>query len=158
MLVGVWQPVLLAPPGSVTRSLCLGTGCCQKACGGHSGRVSLGSLSERLGMGRAGSRMASPLRNTHTHTQSWKVRWRPQVMSYIGFGEERNFEYSGDLTRQQQQREPRMRLAAVETKKKGEKQANVQTNINRDTWWHWTRSRKTLRRSRVAFTFCFFYT
>lgn len=63
--VGVWQPVLLAPPGSATSFLCLGTGCCQKAYGGHSGRVSLGSLSERLGMGRAGSRMASPLRNTH---------------------------------------------------------------------------------------------
>lgn len=61
MLVGICQPVLLAPPGSVTRSLCLGTGCCQKAYGGHSGRASLGSLSERLGMGRAGSRMASPL-------------------------------------------------------------------------------------------------
>lgn len=65
-LVGVWQPVLLAPPGSVTSSSCLGTGCCQKAYGGHSGHVSLSSLSERLGMGRVGNRMAFPLRNTHT--------------------------------------------------------------------------------------------
>lgn len=55
VLVGILKPVLLAPRGSVTSSSCLGTGCCQKAYGGHSGRVSLGSLSERLGMGRAGS-------------------------------------------------------------------------------------------------------
>lgn len=61
--VGVW---LLAPPGSAKSSWCPGTGCCRKACGGHSGRASLGSLSERLGMGRGGSRMASPLKNTHT--------------------------------------------------------------------------------------------
>lgn len=60
-LVGVWQPALLAPPGPVTEFWSLGTGRCRKACGGRSGRGSLGSLSERLGMGRAGSRMASPL-------------------------------------------------------------------------------------------------
>lgn len=60
-LVGILKPVLLAPPGSVTSSSCLGTGCCQKAYGGHSGHVSLGSLSERLGMGRVGNRMAFPL-------------------------------------------------------------------------------------------------
>jgi len=58
--------VLLAPPGSVTSPSCLGTGCYQKAYGGHSGRASLGSLSERLGMGRAGSRMAFPLKEIHT--------------------------------------------------------------------------------------------
>lgn len=61
-LMGVWQTKPLPPPGSVVSCVCLGTGCCQKACGGHSGHVSLGSLSERLGMGRGGSRMASPLR------------------------------------------------------------------------------------------------
>lgn len=67
-LVGVWQAALLAPPGPVTGFCSLDTGCCQKAYGGHSGRGSLGSLSERLGMGRAGSRMASPLRSTHTQS------------------------------------------------------------------------------------------
>lgn len=56
-----------APPGSATSSWSPGTGCCQKACGGRSARASLGSLSERLGMGRTGSRTASPLGK---HTQS----------------------------------------------------------------------------------------
>lgn len=92
VVVGVWQPALPAPPGSVTSFLCLGTGYCQKACCGHSGRASLGSLSERLGMGRAGSRMASPLRSTHRlHTFSRKVKWRTERTSYIGFGEDKTF-------------------------------------------------------------------
>lgn len=84
--VGVWQPALLAPPGSVAGSVCPGTGCCQKAYGGHSGHASLGSLSERLGMGRAGSRMASPLRNTHTHKNL-----TGQMMLYIECGEDKTF-------------------------------------------------------------------
>lgn len=67
VLMGVCQPALLALPGLEASSSRQGTGCCQKAYGGRSGRASLGSLSERLGMGRAGSRMASPLKRTHTH-------------------------------------------------------------------------------------------
>lgn len=52
----------VAPPA--TSFWC--SGCCQKACGGRSARASLGSLSERLGMGRTGSRTASRLGITHT--------------------------------------------------------------------------------------------
>lgn len=51
----------LGPTGGPWRP---GTGCCRTACGGHSGRASLGSLSARLGMGRGGSRKASPLEDT----------------------------------------------------------------------------------------------
>lgn len=70
----------MAPPGG-TSSSCPGTGCCQKAYGGHSGRASLGSLSERLGMGRARSRKASPLRNTHTEVG---CETRQQLVSCTG--------------------------------------------------------------------------
>lgn len=70
VLLAVWKPELLAPPGSAARSWSRGTGCCRKAYGGHSERASLGSLSERLGMGRAGSRMAFPLRSTHKKFKS----------------------------------------------------------------------------------------
>lgn len=54
----------VAPPA--TSFWCRDTGCCQKAGGGRSARASLGSLSERLGMGRTGSRTASRLGITHT--------------------------------------------------------------------------------------------
>lgn len=69
VLLAVWKPEPLAPPGLAARSLSQGTGCCQKAYGGHSERASLGSLSERLGMGRAGSRMAFPLKGTQRKSQ-----------------------------------------------------------------------------------------
>lgn len=51
----VSKPDLLAPLDQRVASWFLDTGYCQRACDGHSGRASLGSLSERLGMGRAGS-------------------------------------------------------------------------------------------------------
>lgn len=51
----VSKPDLLAPLDRREASWFLDTGYCQRACDGHSGRASLGSLSERLGMGRAGS-------------------------------------------------------------------------------------------------------
>lgn len=84
-----WQ-LLLAPPGSAAGFCCPGTGCCRKACGGRSGRASLGSLSERLGMGRAGSRTASPLRNTHT---SLKRSFPGLQRRFL-----ENFEHREDLT------------------------------------------------------------
>lgn len=98
--VGVWQLALLVPPGSATSFLCLDTGCCQKAYGGHSGRASLGSLSERLGMGRAGSRMASPLRNTHNAQIKFKAHGevREDVMHRRRLLEK--FLYTKDLIRQ----------------------------------------------------------
>lgn len=54
----------LAHPGPTGGPWRPGTGCCRTACGGHSGRASLGSLSARLGMGRGGSRKASHLKDT----------------------------------------------------------------------------------------------
>lgn len=66
VLVAVMECVSVVGSLAPLGPWCPGTGCCRMACGGRSGRASLGSLSARLGMGRGGSRMASPLKDTHS--------------------------------------------------------------------------------------------
>lgn len=57
-----------------------GTGRCRNVRGGHSGRGSSGSLSERLGTGRGGIGTVSPLWDTHSNTHRGQRSHRGQIL------------------------------------------------------------------------------
>lgn len=118
VLMCVWKSLLLARLGSVANSSCPGTGCCRKACGGRSGRASLGSLSEMLGMGRAGSRMAFPLKSTHIQLVSPEVRQVNRTERIL------NLKKSGKRQANTDKHRPRHMVAFSLKQKNTSKQAN----------------------------------